>query len=82
MIYESSKVSLLILHRFLVILGSIQPKAKLLQEGIFFLVHLFDRDELVMKKFEIKKTKPTLIISVLKLKMLGGLSVFDFQLFY
>ena len=29
-------------------------KAKLLQEGIFFLIHLFARDDLVMKKLEIK----------------------------
>ena len=41
-------------------------KAKLLQEGIFFLVHLFARDVLVMKKLEIEKTKPTFIIPVLK----------------
>ena len=42
-------------------------KAELLQEGIFFLIHLFARDVLVMKKLEIEKTKPTFIISVLKL---------------
>jgi hypothetical protein len=30
-------------------------KAKLLQEGIFFFIHLFARDVLVMKKFEIEK---------------------------
>ena len=28
-------------------------KAELLQEGIFFLTHLFDRDVLVMKKLKI-----------------------------
>ena len=28
-------------------------KAELLQEGIFFLIHLFARDVLVMKKLEI-----------------------------
>jgi hypothetical protein len=33
-----------------------------------------------MKKSEIEKTKPTFIISVLKID--GGLSFFDFQLFY
>ena len=34
-----------------------------------------------MKKFEIAKTKPTFIISVLKIEYyLGGLSFFDFQL--
>ena len=51
-------------------------KAELLKEGIFFLIHLFVRDILVIKKLEIEKTKPTFIISVLK----GGLSFFDFQL--
>jgi hypothetical protein len=40
-------------------------KAELLQEGIF-LIHLFARDTLVMKKLEIEKTEPTFIISVLK----------------
>ena len=40
------------------------PKAELLQEGIFFLIHLFARDVLVMKKLEMEKTKPTFIISV------------------
>ena len=34
----------------------------------FFLVHLFARDILVMKKLEIEKTKPTFIISVLKVE--------------
>ena len=43
-------------------------KAELLQEGIFFLVHLYARDVLVLKKLEIKKTKPTLIMSVLKVE--------------
>ena len=41
-------------------------KAELLQEGIFFLIHLFSREVLVIKKLAIKKTKPTFIISVLK----------------
>jgi hypothetical protein len=36
-------------------------KAELLQEGIFFLIHLFARDVLVMKKLKIEKTKPTLL---------------------
>ena len=59
------------------------PKAELLQEGIFFLIHLFAREVLVMKKLEIKKSKPTFIVSVLKVEYyLGGLSFFDFQLFY
>ena len=34
----------------------------------FFLIHLFARDVLVMKKLEIEKTKPTFIISVLKVE--------------
>ena len=38
-------------------------KAELLQEGIFFLIHLFARDVLVMKK-----SKPTFITSVLKVE--------------
>ena len=32
-------------------------KAELLQEGIFFLIHLFARAILVMKNQEIEKTK-------------------------
>ena len=43
-------------------------KARLQKEGIFFLVHLFARDILLMKKLEIEKTKPTFIISVLKVE--------------
>jgi hypothetical protein len=43
-------------------------KAELLQEGIFFLIHLFASDVLVMKELEIKKTKPSFIISVLKIE--------------
>ena len=43
-------------------------KAELLQEGIFFLIHLFARDVFVMKKLEIEKTKPTFIIPVLKVE--------------
>ena len=40
-------------------------KAELLQEGIFFLIHLFARDIFLMKNLEIEKSKPTVIISVL-----------------
>ena len=43
-------------------------KAGLLQEGFFFLVLIFARDVLVMKKLEIEKTKPTFILSVLKVE--------------
>ena len=39
-------------------------KAELLQEGIFFLIHLFARDVSIIKKLEIEKTQPTFIISV------------------
>ena len=34
-------------------------KAKLQQEGIFFLVHLLARDILLIKKLEIEETKTT-----------------------
>ena len=40
------------------------PKAELLQESI----HLFAKDILVMKKLDIEKSMPTLIISVLKIE--------------
>ena len=43
-------------------------KAELLDEGIFFLIHLFAPDVFVMKKLEIEKTKPTFIVSVLKVE--------------
>jgi hypothetical protein len=43
-------------------------KAELLQESIFFLINLFARDILVMKKLEIEKTTPTFIISFLKVR--------------
>ena len=48
--------------------GSLVTKAELLQEGIFFFIHLFARDVLVVKKLEIEKTKPTFIISVLNVE--------------
>ena len=35
-------------------------KAELLQEGIFFLIHLFAQDVLVMKKLEIEELSPLL----------------------
>ena len=49
-----------------------ETKAELLQEGILLLIHLFARDVLVMKKLEIEKTKPTVIISVLKVESWVG----------
>ena len=45
-----------------------RTNAELLQEGLFFLIHLFARDVSVMKKLEIEKTKHTSIISVLKVE--------------
>ena len=42
-------------------------KAEFLQEGIFFLIHLFVRDVLVVKKLEIEQAKPSFIILILKL---------------
>ena len=50
------------------IISILTNKAELLKEGIFFLIHLFARDFLVIKKLEIEKTKPTFIISVLKVE--------------
>ena len=40
------------------------------QEGIFFFIHSFARDVLVMEKLEIEKTKPTFIKSVLKVDII------------
>ena len=54
------------LEHFLQIPSS--SKAELLQEGIFFHIHLFAREVLVMKKLGIEKTKTTFIISVLKVE--------------
>ena len=45
-------------------------KAEFRKEGIFFLLQLFARDVLVMKKLEIEKTKPAFIISVLKVDII------------
>ena len=45
-----------------------EAKTKLLEEGIFFLINLIARDNLVMKKLKIEKTKPTFMISVLKVE--------------
>ena len=53
------------------------------EKVFFFLIHLFARDVLLMKKLEIKKTKSTFIISVLKVVYYArGLSFCDFRLFY
>ena len=49
-------------------------KAKFMQEGIFFFaLQLFSWQVLLIKKLEIEKTKPTLIISVLKVEHSVGL---------
>ena len=58
----------------------IATKAELLKEGIFFLIHLFARDILVMKKLEIEETKTTWYSTFKTDKI--GLSLFDFQLFH
>jgi hypothetical protein len=52
-------------------------KAKLLQ---LKLIHIFARAILLMKKLEIEKTKPTFIISVLKVEYQVALvsSIFNF----
>ena len=63
-------------------LTGIVGKAELLQEGIFFLLHLFARDVLVMKKLEIEKTKPTFIISVLKVDIIKVGLVFSISNFF
>ena len=41
------------------IISIMLAKAELQQEGIFFLIHLFARDILLMKKLEIEETKTT-----------------------
>jgi hypothetical protein len=50
------------------ILDEMSHKAKFAQEGIFFTLQLFAWQVLLIYKLEIKKTKPTFIISVLKVK--------------
>ena len=39
--------------------NTVFAKAKLQKEGIFFLIHLFAGDILLMKKLEIEETKTT-----------------------
>ena len=48
---------------------------------LFFLLHLFARDVLAMKMLEIEKTKPTFIISVLKVDILKVGLVFSISNF-
>ena len=57
-------------------------KAELLQEGIFFLFQLFARDVLVMKKLDIKKNKPTFIISTFKTDIIKVGLVFSISNFF
>ena len=57
-------------------------KVLLLQESIFFLIHLFARDVLVIKKLEIETTKPTFIISVLKVDIIKVGLVFSISNFF
>jgi hypothetical protein len=52
----------------IILTKSFQPKAEFLQDAIFFLIHLFAMDVLVMKKMKIENTKPTFITSVLKVE--------------
>ena len=54
LIYDSRSQSIILIP-FL-------TKAEFAQEGIFFLLHLFARDVLAMKKLKIDKTKPNFII--------------------
>ena len=61
----------------------VATKAKLQKEGIFFLIHLFARDILLVKKLKIEDTKTTLY-STFKTDMHDkrGLRFFDFQHFH
>ena len=61
---------------------SLVIKAELLQEGTFFLIQLFARDVLVMKKLEIEKTKPTFIISTFKTDIIKVGLVFSISNFF
>ena len=59
-----------------------KAEAELLQVGIFFLIHLFAWEILLLKKLEIEETKTTQY-STFKTDTYNksGLSFFDFQLF-
>ena len=57
-------------------------KAESLQEGIFFLLQLFARDVLVMKKLKIEKTKPAFIISTFKTDIIKVGLVFSISNFF
>ena len=54
-------------------------KTKLQKEGNFFLIQLFARDILLMKRLEIEETKTS---STFKTDNKSGPSFFDFQLFH
>ena len=50
-------------------------KVELLQVGIFFLIHLFAQEVLLVKKLEIKETK-TLITDIIKVDLVFSISIF------
>merc|ERR1712051_822191 len=60
----------------------VRNKAELLQEGYFFLLQLFARGVLVMKKLEIENTKPTFIISTFKTDIIKVGLVFSISNFF
>ena len=75
-IYVSASFCIFLSSLFIPIYSS---KAKLL---LLKLLQLFARDVLAMKKFEIEKTKPTFIISVLKVDILKVGLVFSISHFF
>merc|ERR1712051_499286 len=60
----------------------VRNQAELLQEGIFFLLQLFARGVLAMKKLEIEKIKPTFIISTFKTDIIKVGLVFSISNFF
>ena len=56
-------------------------KAELLQVGIFFLIHLFAREILLVKKLEIRKTEP-IQYSMFKTDMIKVGLVFSISNFF
>ena len=57
-------------------------KARLQKEGIFFLIHLFARDILLMKKLEIEETKTTQFSTFETDMIKVCLVFFNFQFFH
>ena len=69
--YSYSRARVLLGAEFVVAFSSRScslAKAELLQEGIFFLIHLFAQAVLVMKSEKSKKLSPLLLYQFLKLK--------------